>query len=281
MVEGVKTKSVLPLQLIALSRLQAGVLTRHQVAAGGLSDDVVRRLIADGIWRPVSRGVYALEPDSFVQRAWAGVLIGGPGAVLGRQAAAHLHRVAPTPPQRLTVYVGRATAPQRPDGPWDFVRARRTGRGEPPRTDLVTTLIDLAGAVTRDELVAILARAVTTYRVDPAQIVAAVEVRPGAHGRRQLLELLGGGLAGIDSPLEDRYDRQVAVPHGLPPARRQASVTRCYRCDLLYELYRLIVELDGLAYHLDKVADMERDNHHLMAGYRTLRFGWAHVTRDP
>jgi very-short-patch-repair endonuclease len=50
---------------------------------------------------------------------------------------------------------------------------------------------------------------------------------------------------------------------------------------VVYEAYRLIVELDGLAYHLDKVADMERDNHHLVAGYRTLRFGWTHVAGNP
>jgi very-short-patch-repair endonuclease len=242
---------------------------------------VVERLVRDRVWRALTRGYYALEPDSFLQRAWAGVLIGGPRAALGRQAAAYLHGLSRDEPRRVTVYIGQGTRARRADPRWEFIRGDRARSGSPPATSPAPTIIDLAGQADRHEVATIVSRALASRRVLADQILALLADQPAAAGRRTLLDLLGGPADGIESPLEARYESAVERAHGLPPARRQVNLTSRDRSDAVYEDYWLIVELDGLAYHLDKLADMERDNRHLVLGYRTLRFGWAHVARDP
>lgn len=43
------------------------------------------------------------------------------------------------------------------------------------------------------------------------------------------------------------------------------------------------MELDGRVGHsgVRQWRDFDRDNEHLLAGWRTLRFGWRQVTEDP
>jgi very-short-patch-repair endonuclease len=266
---------------LALSRGQAGVLSRQQVAGFGLSDTVISRLVGQGWWRPVTRGVYALAPDSFLQRAWAGVLVGGQWAVLGQLAAGSLHGLIPTEPDQICVYTGADHQVTRSDPRWLFVRSDRLGVGEPARTRLAQTIIDLAALLDGDDLAGLVARALGSRRVSAQQVLNLLDDYPRLRHRALLAEALGGFARGAHSPLEVRYERDVERAHGLPTASRQVRVSGSSRCDACYELYRLIVELDGLAYHLNKVADMERDNQHLIAGFRTLRFGWTHVTQRP
>jgi hypothetical protein len=273
-------RTILPAGLVALSRSQAGVLSRPQVRYFGVNDRVVARLVRDGYWRVASRGIYALGPDCFLQRAWAGLLVGGSRSVLGRQAAGFLHGVMPEP-ERLCVFVGEDRRIKREDPPWEFVRARRTGSGEPIRTRLDQTLVDLAPVLDADQLASLVAKAMASRRVTASGVLALLEDYPRLSNRQTLMELVGGHSSGLHSPLEVRYERDVERAHGLPAAARQVSLLDARRSDGVYELYGLIIELDGLAYHLDKVADMERDNEHLMVGFRTLRFGWSHVTRRP
>jgi hypothetical protein len=180
-----------PLRLIAQSNLQCGVVTRAQVAGAGLSDDVVGRLVANQTWRVVTRGVYALQPDSFDQRAWAGVLIGGARAVVGEAAAAFLHGIVSVAPERITVLVGRDTPARRQDARWQFVRRDARGGGEPPRTGVAQTIIDLAGRLGPDELAPIVSRAINLRLAEAADITELLGGQPRARGRRTLLALLG------------------------------------------------------------------------------------------
>jgi len=81
---GVIPKTIVPTGLRELAALQAGVLSREQVHSYGLSDRVIERLVTEGTWRRVCRGLYATSEDSWLQRAWAGVLLGGaPGPAGG------------------------------------------------------------------------------------------------------------------------------------------------------------------------------------------------------
>lgn len=65
---------------------------------------------------------------------------------------------------------------------------------------------------------------------------------------------------------------------------RSRSGTRSERVDVAYEAQRVIVELDGRSYHSlldDFENDRRRDQLALASGWRTLRFTWAQITRDP
>lgn len=139
------------------------------------------------------------------------------------------------------------------------------------------TLDDVVGWVTRG-----LGRRLTTR----AKLAAALRQRQLSHWRRDLTELLSEEMDGAHSPLESRYVRDVERPHGFPTAGRQVRFVRAgrrgYR-DVLYEAYRLAVELDGSLAHPaeSRWRDIRRDNAALAAGISTLRFGWPDIARDP
>jgi hypothetical protein len=68
-----------PAALLALAALQAGVLSAEQALGHGLSRASIKRLVDQGAWQRMSRGVFVLgvgEP-TWLARAWAGTLIGG------------------------------------------------------------------------------------------------------------------------------------------------------------------------------------------------------------
>lgn len=94
-----------------------------------------------------------------------------------------------------------------------------------------------------------------------------------------VLEMLADCAVGVESPLEQRYFRDVERAHGLPVGRRQASLRRGTRVDVSYDEYGLVVELDGVLWHQGLAAhsDMNRDNLNVLDGRLTLRYGWPAV----
>lgn len=275
-------RTTLPDALLGLAHRQAGVVSREQAQDFGLSDDVVRRLIRDGLWRRLAGGLYATRDDSWLQRAWAGVLLGGPHAVLGLASAAHLHGLERTPPANLDVFVPHGKR-VRQGGPWRFIRSTRAGMGEPARTRVADTVVDLAATLSEDGVVSLLSEAVRGRPELGPRVVEVLAQRARHPHRRLLLQALGDVAVGARSPLEVRFLRFVERPHGLPTPRRQASPTGLLAADAWYEDYGLVVELDGRAHHagLAAAVDMHRDNLHSLEGIRTLRFTWKHVVGDP
>ena len=260
---------------------QAGVLTRTQADACEVSRDVRRRLVDEGVWRRIAQGLYALSPDSWQQRSWAGVLIGGPSAVLGHEAALRWWGFGPDPEQ-ITVFVDLTTGfPD--DDRWRFIRSPRHGYGTPERTSLSEAVIDVGGHWLADDLLTLVGAVVTGRKVTPDGLRAELAAR-GRHRQRRLVSSIIDDVAnGTATVLESRYRNQVEKAHGLPiPCRQTVPVDR-YRVDNWYEKYHLIIEVDGKATHLGLAAavDMERDNFHMSHGIATLRFNWQHVTRTP
>jgi len=271
----------LPEELLQLAARQAGALSLGQLEGFDINGRVVERMVAQGILSRITRGVYATESRDWHQLAWAGVLIGGPRSVLGRHSAAFLQGLVTQPPERIDIFTG--TQHRQRDGRWHLNRAGRLGSGEPPRTRLAQTVLDVTAVMTTDESVAVLAEAIGRRRVRPRELEHLL-AESARHPHRQLLgDLVAEVAAGALSPLEARYARDVERAHGLPEARRQAGPLGRYRCDAWYESFGLIVELDGKAYHrgASAITDMDRDNAHLLVGVRTLRFGWRQVTGDP
>jgi hypothetical protein len=77
--------------LTRLTTAHAGVVTREQATALGLSRHAVQRLIDASDWVPVARGIYLTAPtvSTWPALAGSGILIGGNGARLGGEAAAY------------------------------------------------------------------------------------------------------------------------------------------------------------------------------------------------
>lgn len=274
--------------LLRLATHQSGVLSAEQALGHGLSRASLKRLVDQGAWRRLTRGVFHLgvgEP-TWTAQVWAGTLVGGDRSRVGFTAAGHLWGIVPEPPSTLTVLVPHE-AVLRDQPPWVFRRERPRVRqvqspGGPPRTTLEDTVIDLASEATPRELVEVVTNAIQSRRTTARRVLACADRRARLPHRADLIELLADVAEGAESPLELRYLRDVQRRHQLPPALRQdrSSRRRAVR-DLRYEKYALLIELDGRTHVPGRFRDMRRDNGALLDGEVTLRYGWHDVADRP
>ena len=120
------------------------------------------------------------------------------------------------------------------------------------------------------------------------RLQAAAGRRSKLRHRALLSDLLSEVTAGVQSPLERRYLRDVDAPTAYllrsgtrpSPTGEGRGDRRLYR-DVRYLPYRLVVELDGRAAHPQdrRERDDLRDNSLVVAdGTQTLRYGWRSVT---
>ena len=280
---GVIDLILIPPALTGLAAAQEGVVSRAQALDIGFSRHSVSRLLRDGAWQRLTEGIYLTHsgPTSWAAQAWAGVLLGGPDAMLADEAAGYLWRIEPDPPTLISVLVPNESHPEQ-NWPWRFRRTRNLPRahGSPPRTPLPDTVIDLCLLQPHRQL-ELLAGVLSRGRTTEGALLKVMDARRTVKDRKLLEAVLGRVRDGIHSELEDRYARDVERAHGLPRGKRQVYDGR-YRVDVRYGL-RLLVELDGRKYHSGEAAfrDMARDNAHLLRGELTLRYGWFDVTTDP
>ena len=119
-----------------------------------------------------------------------------------------------------------------------------------------------------------------------ARLQTALRHRARHRWRALLMDVVAEVRAGVASPLERRYAREVEGAHHLPGGVRntpeKAAGASLYR-DVRYPEYGLIVELDGRTAHPRDEAfrDFRRDNRATAAGEAVLRYGWADVTARP
>lgn len=276
--------------LRGLARAQANVVSREQAQGHGVSDRVIARLVDQHLWRRLAGGVFLtidVEP-AFPSRSWAGVLLGGPGARLGGLAAARLHGLADADPDPVTVFVPHRRQLVHRQG-WDFQRERAGARdprsvGDPPRTTVEDTVLDLCATARPEDVVGWVTVAVQRRRTTPTRLRRALEARR-RHPCRALLETMVADVAaGAESPIEILYLRDVERAHGLPDGKRQQPTgrRRGWR-DVLYISFGVVVELDGRLGHdeLGRFRDMDRDNLAVLDGLSTLRFGTGDLAGRP
>lgn len=261
--------------LTALAKQQAGVLTTRQLLDGGFSRGVIHRMAKD--WLQPAHGLYLTSPPTWQSAAWAGVLKGGPDAVVGGQAAAHLHDLLVDPPNHIVVATLRQ-ARGFTVGKWTvgFRRVPRVGVGTPERSKVEPTLLDMARDSTEDTLVAALTCALAERKTIPERVLAELQGRRRVAHSPVVRALCEHACRGIESALEWRFHTSVLLPHHLPIPERQVS-THEGRVDGLYRAQGLLVELDGSRFHTPS-EDRMRDNEHLIVSeLRTLRYGWYDV----
>ncbi|ACQ78901.1 hypothetical protein Bcav_0639 [Beutenbergia cavernae DSM 12333] len=156
-------------------------------------------------------------------------------------------------------------------------------QGTPARTEPAVTAVDRVDrAHHADDVVGILTETVRAG-VDPERILEAVAARSRMRHRRLVLDVLAAAVAGVESPLEYRYHRDVERAHGLPTSRLQVREVvggRWIRADVVYEEYSMRSELDGELGHPGGRTDSDtwRDNDVVLdRGQVTLRYRWGHV----
>lgn len=281
---------VVPPELRRLAAHQDRVVTREQALGLGLTRHGLARLVADGFWQPIARGIYCVDPrPDWQSYAWAGVLIGGEQARLGGQAAAYLYGIEERVPESIMVLIPASGGRPRIPGPWQFVRERPgvrnpAVRGSPPKTTVEDTILDLANDAGIDlaEMITCAGNATQLRRTTPQRLGRALDRRPRIRRRRLLTELFYEVAAGARSPLERRYLNDVERAHGLPIGIRQSSQEGT-EPDVWYRDFQLLVELDGRRGHegMGRFRDLSRDNRSTTRGLATLRYGFADVAGHP
>lgn len=279
----------------ALLALQSGVVSRRQLHdAGGLPHDLKRLLRHRDLVR-LHDGVFVNHTGalSWIQRAWAGVLLAWPAALCADSAL----RVADGPGRAgrddrvIHLGIDRDRSLAVPAG----YRVHRLARFDdkvqwnktPPRVRIEEALLDVASRTSDDyDAIASLADAIGARRTTAPRIAEHLAARPRVPRRAFLSDVLTDLEHGTCSVLEHGYLTRVERPHGLPTASRQVRDSAngpVYR-DVVYLDLDQVVELDGRLWH-DSVesrdADLDRDLDAAVGGQGTVRLGWGQVFARP
>jgi very-short-patch-repair endonuclease len=243
----------------AISRLLPGVYcgTRH-------ARDGVVKGEALNLWAPRALVTGALAIDLYAGTTLASNhvdLVTGNGDTLHPPQWVRVHQIGRAPASGMPRSV-RCTVPER--AVLDAWRFAPPGSGE-----------------------GLLYEALWRRTCTSTQIVREIARAPRVQGRRSLLRLLADFNDGATSPLEVRARREVFNGSRFREFEWQAELRigrRVALADMLHRAAMLVVELDGERYHSTRDAlasDRERDVDLAAAGFLTVRFGWADVTRRP
>jgi very-short-patch-repair endonuclease len=278
---------------------QHGAATRAQLKELGLTDRAVSRRAAAGRLHRVHRGVYRVGPlISPYLREMAAVLACGAGARASHRSAAWLLELGPQPSptvpvdvrvpasrvvRRPSIRVYRARYLEPGGGVGDAADQAMTAHGIPV-TSPGRTLVDLAAVLPTRDLEEAVARAEQQGLVTLDALGTLVDRHRGLPGISALAALLGrdGGPAFTRSELERRFVDQVRR-FGLPAPRFNVRVAG-YEVDCWFAAERLVVELDGRAFHRSwrsQTNDRRRDRDLAGQGIQVVRVTWDELEREP
>lgn len=268
------------------------MVTRAQLREAGLTDRAIDRRLESGRLHRVHRGVYLVGHVVMPQHAreMSAVLAVGPNAVLSHRSAAWLWQLLsyPARPASVDVTVWGRNAGRRPE-----IRIHRVsalGPGETrtcqriPTTTPARTLIDLAYQVSARELERAVAQAQTRGLTSRRDLLALLARHPGRRGTAALRALLNRGSAAVltRSEAEERFlalVRKAQLP--VPDVNVRLAG---YEVDVLWREERLIVEVDGFAFHSSRAAferDRLRDAELQAQGFRIIRVTWRQIVDHP
>ena len=287
-------------QFDALASRQAGVISRDDLLAAGWSRSGIDRGLSNGRLVRIVGGVYRVagSPTSRRSSQVAALTACAPDGSLARRTAAEVHGLLPVAPGPLQLVMPHhRKAPALPPGLAVVTRSRTLGPQEVVAreglqlTSAARTILDLAPTLDASALAELVATGLRLRVVDERELSAAVDAHPAARGRGRLraaLELLA------DDGRNARAEVEIAalsaiVGAGLP---RPVVGLRILdhagvfiaEVDLGYPKARLALEIDGYRWHStpeQKLADEERQNRIILAGWSVLRFSAQVVRREP
>lgn len=158
---------------------------------------------------------------------------------------------------------------------------------QPRRTRIARSLIDAASWASTDRKgLAVLAAGVQQRVVRSSDLAEVLARNPHIPRRKLMFETLadieGGAQALSELDFTQKVIRQNRLPEPDRQAARRDSRGRRRWLDVVWEKWRVVVEIDG-AQHADALQrwdDMDRDNDLQISGYRVLRFpSWLVRTR--
>lgn len=285
-----------------------GVISRRDLLAHDVSVATIRTRVRSGLWAPLLRGTYLVEPGHAPHRSWArSAVLVAPDAVLVGATAARLHGIEGVPRSGTVEMVSTRHVRTEPG------RLRVSRRRVPqdhvidldglPVTSVVRTLADLVPRLDRPDALAVLDSALRHGLVDPDGLCAAAalgvrdsryaptdgrtDARAGCGARaRGASDLWGRADGRAESPLESRV-RCRCLDDGLAPRALQEEIRDEHghllaRTDMTFErrdpsLPPLVLEADGRGPHESPDAlyrDRWRANTLVALGHPVVRCTW-------
>lgn len=268
-----------------LAGRQDGAVARVQLLALGLTREAVAHRLRTGRLHLLHRGVYAVGHLAITTRTRrrAALLAAGSGAVLTCRSAAVVWGLLPDDENGST-HVLCPSGHRRPQpglrlhhgslAPLD--RRVRDGFAI---TSVARALLDLAACAPSAEVERAVEEAQVRRLVRPDEVLARAAGRRGATTLRTLL---------TDDPHLTRSEAErrflaLVARAGLPRPHTNVRVEG-FEVDALWPDRRLVVEVDGYAYHSSRAAferDRRRDAALRGAGYRVERITWRVLARQP
>jgi very-short-patch-repair endonuclease len=267
-----------------IAERQQGMVTTQQLLAAGFGHGGITRRAATGWLVRRHRGVYQVGVfGGPFGDEMAGLLAYGDDAVLSHRTAAALCGLrARTNGEPIDVITPRRARPGVRAHDIELTERDITVRHGMRMTTPARTLLDLASSMPAVELERLIEEAQVRRLLTAEQLLAALDDAPGRRGAKRLRALIEPELGYTRSEAERRL-RELVRKAGLPLPRTNVKVAGL-EVDALWAEQRLVVEVDGYAYHRTREAferDRRRDARLLVAGYRVLRISWRRLTREP
>lgn len=276
------------LTIAKLAARQHGVVAREQLLAAGVPAHRIAYRVKSGRLHQLFRGVYRVGPLAVPhEAAMAAVLACGREALLSHRAAAELWQLLPPRSGAIMDVIIRRSCRR----PGRGVRVHRvaTLRADEsthldgiPLTTAARTLLDLAGCVEESELERALAHADRLGLADRDDIARLLVQHPRRAGARSLRALVAGEAAALTrSEAEARFLRLVRKAQ-LPEPEANVGISG-FEVDFLWRRERLIVEIDGFAFHSPRImfeSDRRRDAVLAADGLRVMRVTWRQLTTE-
>ncbi|MFI5038908.1 MAG: DUF559 domain-containing protein [Solirubrobacterales bacterium] len=278
-------------RIAAIAGLQRGFVSRSQLLAAGIERGAIDRMLANGRLLQAHRGVYSVGHATVqpLGRETAALLAIGPKALLSHQSAAFVWGIARARADDVPVDVLVPASHVRRRLGIVAHRTTRLHRSEVricqglPVTSPARTLRDIAGTVTMRELERAVDEALIRRLVRLQQLRDAVARDKGRRGGPILAALLEHrhNPTITRSQAEERM-LEIIRAGGLPEPETNVRLNG-YEVDFLWREQRLIVEIDGYAYHSSRSAferDRAKDGTMAATGYLVLRFTWLQMEHE-
>lgn len=277
--------------IMKVAACQHGVVGRRQLVRRGVRVHRIDHRVASGLLEPIHRGVYGVASLSGrLRREFAAVLACGDGSFVSHRAAGALHGLLPPLVDAAAVSVSTRRDVRIRRVGLRVYRVSRLDEDEVavleglPVTAAARTLLDLGSVSSSRELERALAFALRSRIVDRPTLRELIDRHPRHPGRGSLRALLETDAAPAFTRSEaERRFLELVRRNGLPRPVAN-TIVEGFEVDFLWRRARLIVEIDGSRYHENDPAferDRDRDTVLMAAGFRTMRFTWKKLVREP
>jgi very-short-patch-repair endonuclease len=275
-------------ELAALARRQHGVLSRRQLLAGGLGQRTIRRWVERGRLHLLHQGVYVFGHGGIESRGeWmAAVLACGEGALLSHRSAAALWELVKRPrsrPLEVTAAAGRSR-PGITVHEGGIHRDDRAVVDGIPVTSPARTLFDFAEVADERRLGRAFEEADRLRLLDLKALEHVCARGCGRRALRPIRRLIEEAHTPVvtRSDLEERF-ALFCRERDIVPTVTNVKVLG-HEVDAFWPRERVIVELDGYAFHRHRAAfeeDRSKDVARQVAGYRAIRITDRRLEREP